>query len=259
MRQELNLIGAETEIYVNNRPWLCGEKFDGEFAVFFDKDINFAKAMEDSGVKVFNSSASCAVCDDKIKSALRLTESGILCSETIPAPKSYKKGADREYLELVASRLGFPLVVKPANGSLGMGVKLAENFEELLAFDEELSPQDRLYQKYQSKSKGRSIRAIVVGGEILSAIELSNDGDFRSNASVGGRGRKINLGSEHIIAAESAARALGLDYCGVDLFCDEPKVIEVNSNAYFRKIEEVTGVNVAAAFASLIVKRTGKL
>ena len=55
--------------------------------------------------------------------------------------------------------------------------------------------------------------------------------------------------------AKRAARALGLDYCGVDILTGndgKPYFCEANSNAFFRGIEGVTGVNVASVYADYI-------
>ena len=53
------------------------------------------------------------------------------------------------------------------------------------------------------------------------------------------------------------SRALGLDYCGVDLLFggSGALVCEVNSNAFFRTFESATGINVAAAYARYTVEK----
>ena len=60
-------------------------------------------------------------------------------------------------------------------------------------------------------------------------------------------------------AAEKAAQALKLDYCGVDLLYGEdgPVLCEVNSNAFFEGLEAATGVNVAKLYAEYIVGTMG--
>ena len=53
---------------------------------------------------------------------------------------------------------------------------------------------------------------------------------------------------------ENTAKALGLDYCGVDLLetKEGPIVGEVNSNAFFEGLENTTGIDVAALYAKHI-------
>jgi len=56
--------------------------------------------------------------------------------------------------------------------------------------------------------------------------------------------------------ARCVANSLGLNYCGIDLLFGKDGLVlcEVNSNAYFATIERVSGVNVAKAYASHIVR-----
>lgn len=154
---------------------------------------------------------------------------------------------DEGFLHAVGNRLGFPLVLKEDCGSLGEQVYLVKNFEELLVVDKRLSDKDRLYQSYEEKSRGESYRVIVVGKKTFCAVRLKNEGDFRSNAARGGVAEEAILSNEYRVLAEKVAELFDLDYCGVDLFCDRPSVIEVNSNAYFLTAEAVSKKNVARA------------
>lgn len=252
MKTELQKLGIEIIEYANNRPYETDREFDADFAVFFDKDMNLAKCLENSGIRVFNSLRALEIADDKIKTYLALKNSSVAYPKTIPAPIRYDRGIDGDFLKKVGEELGFPLVVKAAKGSLGENVFLAENLEELIFYENKLALIERLYQCFNRESRGRSIRAIVVGKKFICAMKLVNEKDFRSNASMGGRAEKIDLNKKYIESAEKIASILDLDFCGVDFFAGEPTLIEVNSNAYFRAIEEVTSVNVAAHYAAYI-------
>ena len=96
---------------------------------------------------------------------------------------------------------------------------------------------------------------IVIGGKSVAAMErVAQEGEFRSNVELGGKGRVITLSETYAETAEKAAQVLGLDYCGVDILETENGLIcEVNSNAFFEGIESVTGVNVARAYAKHIL------
>ena len=53
------------------------------------------------------------------------------------------------------------------------------------------------------------------------------------------------------------AKLLNLKYCGMDFLFDEnnsPLICEVNSNAFFKGFESVTGINVAKKYAEFILK-----
>ena len=86
---------------------------------------------------------------------------------------------------------------------------------------------------------------------------IACDGEFRSNIELGGVGKKVDPPKEYLVAAEKAAKILGLDYCGVDLLetKEGPVLCEVNSNAFFEGFEKVTGQDVATAYANYIVAK----
>jgi ribosomal protein S6--L-glutamate ligase/gamma-F420-2:alpha-L-glutamate ligase len=176
----------------------------------------------------------------------------------MPSPLCYTKGAkpNEEFLEKVAQNLGFPLVAKKSYGSFGAGVQLVHGMPELREIAQEWLYEPHFYQQYVADTHGRDIRVIVVGGKALGCMErVAQEGEFRSNIELGGTGRKIQPPKAYLDAAEGAARAIGLDYCGVDLLetSEGPVLCEVNSNAFFEGFERVTGQDVASAYAKHIV------
>jgi ribosomal protein S6--L-glutamate ligase len=105
----------------------------------------------------------------------------------------------------------------------------------------------------------KDIRAIVVGDKVVVAMERTANGeDFRANLSKNGSGRKVELSSEDQKICISSAKALGLDFAGVDLMKDDKGVsyvIEVNGNPG-TKIINITGHNY---FADLVKYCKGKV
>ena len=72
----------------------------------------------------------------------------------------------------------------------------------------------------------------------------------------GGPGVCVGLTESFRLAAEKAAEALQLDYCGVDLLeaGSKPVLCEVNSNAFFEGMEAATGMNIARLYAEHIFR-----
>ena len=67
---------------------LATQEAKGDFVLFWDKDINLARRLEKSGLAVFNSSESIALCDDKARTYIELD--GIVPQpETYISPKCY--------------------------------------------------------------------------------------------------------------------------------------------------------------------------
>ena len=264
---ELRGLGAEVDVlkngevyaYVNAKGEVGVEaKKAYDFAVYLDKDKYLGRALERAGIRLFNPAAAVEICDDKLTTYFALQDKGLPLIESIPAPLCYTPGAkpDEKFLGKIAARLGFPLVVKESYGSCGMGVHLVHGIEELAEIGKKLLHRPHFYQRFLSKAAGRDIRVIVIGGKAVAAMaRIAQKGEFRSNIELGGRGEKILLTPQQQAVAEGAAKALGLDYCGVDLLETENGVVvcEVNSNAFFDGLEAATGVNVAALYAKHIL------
>lgn len=260
LKEELEKRNAQVEIYQNNLPVYIGKKFDWDFAVFLDKDINLARILEKSNVVLFNSSFAIEIADDKIKTAQFLSNyENIVMPLTIPSPLKYQKTLDGKYLEQVVQTLGFPLVVKANEGSLGQEVFLAENMDELKTIENNFGIKKHFYQQYVSESKGKSVRVIVIGHKAICAMLLENDTDFRSNACLGGKGEIVLLDKEYNKTAENISVYMDLDYCGIDFFYGASILIEVNSNAYFKKMEEMSKINIAGKYADYIIKTIGDI
>lgn len=100
-------------------------------------------------------------------------------------------------------------------------------------------------QEFIKEASGRDIRCLVIGDEVVAAMERVSDGtDFRSNLHRGGTTHEIELTSDELKIAKMATKALGLEVAGVDILRSDrgPLVLEVNSSP---GIESATGVDVA--------------
>jgi RimK family alpha-L-glutamate ligase len=96
---------------------------------------------------------------------------------------------------------------------------------------------------------GRDLRALVVGGRVLAAIERVGSG-WRANLARGARAQATELSAEQERLCLEAAEALGVDYAGVDLLRaadGREYVLELNSIPGWRGLQEVTGADVAGA------------
>lgn len=234
----------------------CG-KYD--FILYLDKDIYVSKMLSRSGIKMFDSADSIALCDDKMLTHIELADDGIKMPKTISGPLNYSKDDNQSFVNNLEKLLAYPFIAKENFGSLGREVFMINSHEELAAFEKEHGHNPRLFQEYISSSKGHDYRLIVIGGHCAAGMKRVNDkGDFRSNIALGGHGEKIAMPKAYISLAEKAARKLKLAYCGVDLLegpKGEPILDEVNSNAFIDGIEKVTGANVAGVYADYIVKQ----
>lgn len=214
--------------------------------------------LEDAGLRLFNKADAIRLCDDKMLTYLSLSDKGIKMPKTISGPLRYSKKDSDVFLKRIAASFSFPIVVKENYGSLGRNVYLVQNKTELEELENRLSYSPRLYQELVASSFGVDNRIIVIGGRAIAWMKRKSDnGDFRSNIALGGHGEGVNLPQNYIMMAENCAKILGLDYAGIDILNGpdgEPILCEVNSNAFIKGIEEVTGINVAKAYADYIYR-----
>ena len=152
---------------------------------------------------------------------------------------------------------GAPVVIKLLEGTQGIGVILAPEVKVAEAIIETLhsTNQNVLIQAFISESKGRDIRALVVGDRVVAAMRRRANGDeFRSNVHRGGTVEPVELTPEYERAAVRSAQIMGLRVAGVDMLegADGPLVMEVNSSPGLQGIETATGLDVAGAIIDYI-------
>lgn len=265
LRSEFSLLGVDAEIrrndlgmYISEGGELC---VNGgyDFCVYLDKDKYTAYMLEKAGVKLFNSRLAIELCDDKMLTHIALANRGIPMPKTLAGKLCYTPDAEvkREVIYEAEALLGYPMIVKECYGSLGKGVYKVNNRGQLEEICKKLKCVPHLFQQCVKSSIGRDVRVIVVGGKCAACMERRSDGDFRSNLGLGGHGipRKSDAELEYICGRTAAA--LNLDYCGIDVLFGEDgyTVCEVNSNAFFAGIEQVTGVNIARLYVEYICKK----
>ncbi len=222
------------------------------FVLFWDKDVLLARAMELSGLKLFNGARAIQLADDKAETALKLAEAGVPTVDTIPAPICFP-GCRRNpaTAEEAARILGWPLVIKENKGSFGAQVYLANNIREAERILTHIGEHDCIFQRFIAESKGRDLRVTVVGGKVICAMErqAATKDEFRSNIGAGGTATARTITDYEAKLAVDAANALGLDFAGVDILMgkeeNERYVCEVNSNPQLQSTIDCCGINPA--------------
>src|SRR6516225_8350687 len=198
------------------------------------------------GVPVLNGAVSIARSRDKLRALQLLTRRDIDVPTTVCARSP--AGVEAA-LGLVG---GCPAIVKLQQGTQGIGTMIAETPQAVHSLLETFwaMGQDIVLQEYIHESKGRDIRAIVVGGRVVASMRrVAKPGESRSNLHRGGKGDRISLGKSYRTVAIHAAKAMGLEVAGVDMLEGKggPKILEINSSPGLEGIEKASGVDVAGA------------
>jgi ribosomal protein S6--L-glutamate ligase len=198
------------------------------------------------GIPVVNNAVAIARSRDKLRAMQLLTRRDVDVPRTVCAKSPAGLTSALSFVG------GTPAIVKLQQGAQGIGTMIAETPQALTSLLETLwaMGQDIILQEYISESKGRDIRAFVVGGKVIASMRRqAKAGEFRSNLHRGGEGVAVGLDREYARTAVLAAKIMGLDVCGVDMLegRDGPKVLEINSSPGLEGIERTSGVDVATA------------
>ena len=251
-----------------------------EFIIFYDKDITLAAALEKMGYRLYNSADAIDVCDSKVKTATRISEYNLNCrgdEAKILMPRTYKVPFTYEnigikdsysfdFLEYVEKDLceagegalsgAYPMVIKESNSSFGMGVHLAGSREEAVKLICEYGNKECIIQEYLSYSSGRDYRLQMVSDKCVCAMMRSNENDFRANITNGGKMSEYKPTDEDLSLARNVMKCLKLDFAGIDIMHDKSGravFLEANSNAHFKNIYDLTGINTAEKMIEYIV------
>jgi len=201
----------------------------------------------DAGVATPNSPASIRTGRDHWQTIRCLRLAGL------PVPQTLA-GSDPEVLAEVAHReLGYPVVVKQRRSRMGVGVIKCDGRDQLEAVLDTLwrMGDEVVVQRYDRAGR-TSLRLLVVGGRVVAAAAFTAaPGEWRSNAARGGDVAMHRPSDGESRLAVSAAAALGLGHCGVDLLPGSaPAVLEVNPTPGFLHLERATGEDVARALVA---------
>jgi ribosomal protein S6--L-glutamate ligase len=153
---------------------------------------------------------------------------------------------------------GAPVIIKLLEGTQGVGVILADSTNVAAAIIETLQStrQNVLVQKFVAESRGKDIRAFVVGDQVVAAMRRVAQGqEFRSNVHRGGKAESVDLDDTYRASAVHAAQIMGLRVAGVDMLeaKDGPQIMEVNSSPGLEGIEGATKRDVAGAIIDYVM------
>lgn len=211
--------------------------------------------LEMQGVRLLNGVDQIDAVVDKLHTHEILARDGIPSPPTMLA--RYPVNVD-----MVESRIGFPVVVKTLQGTLGTGVFLAESrqsFLDVMDLISEIGPGARIIlQKFVSASHGRDVRIVVCGGKIVAGMERRAASGFKANITTGGTGHVFIPDRAASELALRTAKSLGLDFCGIDLLFTEGggyTVCEANPMPGFKGIETYCKANVPAAVYAFLMRR----
>ncbi len=244
---------------------VTGDKSLYNVDLFLQRSISYTKglystlALEAMGYQVVNSSKCQEVCGDKLKTTIALKQAGL------PVPKTYLALSYNAALEAL-EELGYPAITKPLMGSWGRLVAILNDpasARAILETRETLG--DVLHKIYYLQEyvnhNSRDVRVFIVGGEAVAAMyRYTIPGDWRSNATIGGKTEACRITGEIEEMALKAAEATHSEIVGVDLLEGDGIFLlnEVNHNPGFQHIASVTKVDIAGKIIDYLKHKASK-
>ena len=192
-----------------------------------------AKIFEHEGYTVINSTKCHDICSNKWMNQIIFKREGFNTPKTVRL--NHSEGARFAMKELGSD---FPVILKTAVGSRGIGVMWVESEKALHGLIQLLYREDEfidiILQEYIKTDY--DVRAIVAANTMLGAIKRPIvEGDFRSNVSQGSEPQIHELTELERTESLRAAKAVDGQLVGVDFIPaknrekDKPYMIEVNS------------------------------
>ncbi len=205
--------------------------------------MNLLHTLQRQGMTIYNHARAIETTVDKGLTSQLLAEQGVATPTTWVCEHRHIAHAIMQQ----ALDNGKTLVIKPLFGSQGKGVRLIEQRAQFAL------PQDMfvdgvyyLQEKIDCGAYQHDYRVFVVRGEPIAVMKRQGDSWLHNVA----RGARCTACDELDVAdiGVLAAKAIGIDYAGVDVMRDRDGklwVIEVNSIPAWRGLQTVTSVEIA--------------
>jgi len=209
--------------------------------------LDILHALEMLGVRVYNSGRAVERTVDKAMTSFLLHHHGVATPDTWVCESRHQAHEimSREIKE------NSPLVIKPLFGSQGHGVRMIKKSDALPVPME--AHVDGLYylQRYVDSGEGawHDHRVFVIRGRAMAAMVRYGE-SWVNNVALGGICEALAHDTELGALAEAAAKAVDIDYCGVDIIRDRHGnlyVLEVNSIPAWKGLQGVVDVDIAQA------------
>ncbi|WP_242346203.1 ATP-grasp domain-containing protein [Anaeromyxobacter terrae] len=200
--------------------------------------------LELLGIPALNGAWGIAASRNKMRSLQLLAASGL------PVPRTVMASDPSGIKDMVRVVGGVPVLVKLLSVNEKSGVMICESMQSLEAALEAILGlgQNIVVQQYLRGAKGRDLRVLVVGGEVVAAMRRSPPvGRLARTLRRGARFEPVELPPEYARMAVDAARVLKLEVCAVDMLDAKgvPRVFEVNSSPSIKEAETACGVDAA--------------
>lgn len=202
-------------------------------------------------LKFFNGNDYIQMCNDKFRNYLFLKEQNINTPDTYFVPYVDMSRTDKQLKE-IADKIGYPLIMKTVEGSMGTGVVLIESDNQIQSIAEVLYKGNGGIILQKMIESDFDVRVFVWGKRIITSMRRNKiEGDFRSNVSKGSKSEKYELSEKELAFVEDVIEKVNGKFgavgtIGIDYMVDKDgslQILEINGSPGI-KIKKTTGVDV---------------
>lgn len=215
--------------------------------------LNILHILRMQGVKVYNDARAIERTVDKGMTSFLLKQ------HSVPTPATWVCESRHIAHQVIIEQLTQhnTLVIKPLFGSQGQGVRLLDKESKLpLPKDGFVDGVYYLQSYIDSGDSHHDFRVFVVNNQAIASMRRSGSG-WLNNVAQGANCVGEQDSDIEALAVE-AAKAVDIDYCGVDIMRDKHGqlwVLEVNSIPAWRGLQSVTHVNIAQNLVDDLIRQ----
>ena len=232
-----------------------------DYDLIFERCVSTSRGMyalavfASWGLRAFNSYETAAICSDKLRTSIALTQHGV------PQPHTRLAFTPNSAMQAIED-VRYPAVLKPVTGSWGRLLARVHNRDSAEAIIEHRQTlggyNHHIYyvQEYVDKP-GRDIRAFVVGSRTIAAIYRASN-HWITNTARGGQASNCPVTPRLHEICLAAAEAVGGGILAIDLLEDargDFVVNEINHTMEFRNSSQPTGVDIAQEVIDYVIEQ----
>ncbi|MGJ8620825.1 MAG: ATP-grasp domain-containing protein [Methylophilaceae bacterium] len=216
--------------------------------------LNVLHMLSMQGTKIYNDAKAIERTVDKGMTSFLLKQHGV------PTPETWVCESRHAAHRIIESQISINnhLVIKPLFGSQGQGVRLLDKKSASpLPRDDFVDGVYYLQRFIDTGNGNHDFRVFVVNNKVIAAMQRNGAG-WLNNVAQGARCASIQDEMIYNLAI-NAAKAVDIDYCGVDIIRDKDGklwVLEVNSIPAWGGLQRITDVNVAQILVEDLISKS---
>lgn len=208
--------------------------------------LNVLHMLARQGVRIYNDVKAIERTVDKAMTSFLLRIHDV----ATPATWVCESREQVEAVRQIALQQGWELVIKPLFGSQGQGVRHLDASEPTpVPMQQYVDGVYYLQQLIKTADVPHDYRVFVINNKVVAHMRRIGN-NWVNNVAAGGRCEAVQANEAMMQLALRAAKAVDIDYCGVDIIQAEQGeyyVLEVNSIPAWRGLQSVTNFNIAQA------------